>query len=156
MSQKIKYPLIVSDFDGTLLRSDDCIAQKTKDAINKYIQLGGRFCLCTGRMLGSIIPKAKALGLSGLVSCFQGSVVADVQTGQVMLDGGMSAEAAAEVCRACEELGQHTHVYSLDVFYANKNNKALEDYQKDAYHCDVVKKHMHSVTKTSVAIDFEI
>lgn len=34
--------------------------------------------------------------------------------------------------------------------------KALEDYQKDAYHCDVVKKHMHAVTKTSVAIDFEI
>jgi hypothetical protein len=34
--------------------------------------------------------------------------------------------------------------------------KTLEDYQKDAYHCDVVKKHMHAVTKTSVAIDFEI
>ena len=34
--------------------------------------------------------------------------------------------------------------------------KALEDYQKDAYHCDVVKKHMHAVTKQSVAIDFDI
>ena len=34
--------------------------------------------------------------------------------------------------------------------------QALEEYQKDAYHCDVVKKHMHAVTKTSVAVDFEI
>ena len=34
--------------------------------------------------------------------------------------------------------------------------KALEDYQKDAYHCDVVKKHMHAVTEKSGAIDFEI
>ena len=34
--------------------------------------------------------------------------------------------------------------------------KALEDYQVDAYHCDVVKKHMHAVTEKSVAIDFEI
>ncbi len=33
--------------------------------------------------------------------------------------------------------------------------KALEEYQKDAYHCNVVKKHMHAVTKTSVAVDFE-
>ena len=33
---------------------------------------------------------------------------------------------------------------------------ALEDYQKDAYHCDVVKKHMHAVTEKSVAIEFEI
>ena len=33
---------------------------------------------------------------------------------------------------------------------------ALADYQKDPYHVDVVKKHMHAVTKTSVAVDFEI
>lgn len=36
------------------------------------------------------------------------------------------------------------------------NFKALEEYQKDKYHCEVVKKHMHAVTKTSVAIDYEI
>ena len=34
--------------------------------------------------------------------------------------------------------------------------QALADYQKDEYHVNVVKKHMHAVTKTSVAIDFEI
>ncbi len=33
---------------------------------------------------------------------------------------------------------------------------ALEEYQKDSYHVEVVKKHMHAVTKTSVSIDFEI
>lgn len=33
---------------------------------------------------------------------------------------------------------------------------ALSDYQKDEYHVNVVKKHMHAVTKTSVAVDFEI
>lgn len=36
------------------------------------------------------------------------------------------------------------------------NFKDLEEYQKDKYHCEVVKKHMHAVTKTSVAIDYEI
>ena len=33
---------------------------------------------------------------------------------------------------------------------------ALNAYQVDKYHVDVVKKHMHAVTKTSVAIDYEI
>ena len=33
---------------------------------------------------------------------------------------------------------------------------ALSDYQVDKYHVEVVKKHMHAVTKTSVAIDFEL
>ena len=33
---------------------------------------------------------------------------------------------------------------------------ALDAYQNDPYHCDVVKKHMHAVCAASVAIDYEI
>ena len=33
---------------------------------------------------------------------------------------------------------------------------ALEAYQQDAYHCGVVKKHMHAVAEHSIAIDYEI
>ena len=33
---------------------------------------------------------------------------------------------------------------------------ALEEYQKDPYHVSVVKKHMHSVTEKSIAIDYEL
>lgn len=33
---------------------------------------------------------------------------------------------------------------------------ALAAYQQDEYHCSVVKKHMHAVAETSVAIDYEI
>ena len=33
---------------------------------------------------------------------------------------------------------------------------ALDEYQADPYHVGVVKKHMHSVTECSVAIDYDI
>lgn len=33
---------------------------------------------------------------------------------------------------------------------------ALEAYQQDDYHCNVVKKHMHSVMQSSIAVDYEI
>ncbi|MDD6728083.1 MAG: Dabb family protein [Eubacteriales bacterium] len=33
---------------------------------------------------------------------------------------------------------------------------ALDAYQNDEYHCGVVKKHMHAVVETSVAVDYEI
>lgn len=36
------------------------------------------------------------------------------------------------------------------------DEKALEEYQEDEYHCSVVKKHMHSVAESSVAIDFKL
>ena len=33
---------------------------------------------------------------------------------------------------------------------------ALDVYQNDPYHCGVVKKHMHAVRESSIAMDFEI
>ncbi len=47
---------------------------------------------------------------------------------------------------------------SYDVYLSVvlEDMKALEEYQNDAYHCEVVKTHMHKVRKSSVAIDFEI
>ena len=47
---------------------------------------------------------------------------------------------------------------SYDVYLSVilEDMKALEDYQNDPYHVGVVKKHMHAVRESSVAIDFEI
>lgn len=36
------------------------------------------------------------------------------------------------------------------------SEEMLDVYQKDAYHCDVVKAHMHEVTEKSVSMDFYI
>ena len=36
------------------------------------------------------------------------------------------------------------------------DEKALDDYQNDDYHCNVVKKHMHAVAESSVAIDYKL
>lgn len=33
---------------------------------------------------------------------------------------------------------------------------ALEAYQKDEYHCSVVKKHMHTVAEKSISLDFTL
>lgn len=35
-----------------------------------------------------------------------------------------------------------------------ENEKALETYQNDPYHCSVVKKHMHAVREDSAAVDY--
>lgn len=33
---------------------------------------------------------------------------------------------------------------------------ALETYQNDPYHCGVVKKHMHAVRESSIAMDYRL
>lgn len=36
------------------------------------------------------------------------------------------------------------------------DEKALDAYQQDEYHCSVVKEHMHKVAESSVAIDYTL
>lgn len=46
--------------------------------------------------------------------------------------------------------------YDIILQVTLENSARLEEYQSDPYHCDVVKKHMHSVMESSVAVDYEI
>lgn len=46
--------------------------------------------------------------------------------------------------------------YDIGLIVTLDDQKALEDYQNDPYHCEVVKKHMHAVRQTSVALDYFI
>ena len=36
------------------------------------------------------------------------------------------------------------------------DEQTLDAYQQDEYHCSVVKKHMHAVAESSVAVDYYI
>ena len=37
-----------------------------------------------------------------------------------------------------------------------KTREDLDNYQKDPYHCNVVKKHMHANASASIAIDYVV
>ena len=128
--RKIRYPLIISDFDGTLLRSDCTISKRTRMAIDDYQRAGGKFAVCTGRTMDSILPRVKELGLKGVVSCFQGSVVVDIESGELVVDGAIPQDGALEICQFLETLGMHIHVYALEEYYANKENALLRRYEE--------------------------
>ena len=126
----MKYPLFLSDFDGTLVRSDGTISEGNKRAIAAYRKAGGTFAVCTGRMLTSILPRLKELGIEdGLVIAYQGATIADVATGALVKDDGFSREDALRVVRLLEENGRHVHVYTVNDLYANRRDEALEIYE---------------------------
>lgn len=47
---------------------------------------------------------------------------------------------------------------SFDIFLGVvlESREALDEYQSDPYHVNVVKTHMHKVAEKSVAVDFDI
>lgn len=131
--QKINYSLIVSDFDGTLAQSDGTISARTREAITRYVQNGGKFAISTGRMPAAILPRVKELGLVGAVCCGQGSIIVDIQTNEILLSGDIPNDVAVQVCKSMEDKGLHIHVYGLWEYYSNMDDEYL------AYYEDVVK-----------------
>ncbi len=128
--KELNYPLILSDFDGTLVKGDGTIDFVTKKAIAEYIENGGTFGICTGRLLPGILPRAKELGLKGLLASFQGAVITEIETGKVLLEGYLSTDEAVEICKVLESMDLHIHVYEFDKFYCNKDDWALKEYER--------------------------
>lgn len=130
--KQIDRRLIVSDFDGTLLSTKYDIPQRTRRAVAEYVSCGGVFAIATGRMLCSILPRARELGLKGIVIAYQGSVIADIESGKILKFGGFSAHMAAEALRAIEQQGESCQVYCDEKLYIDlpEDNPHLQLYEK--------------------------
>ena len=128
----MKYNTIVVDYDGTLLRSDWTVADSTIEVINRLRAQGGTFMVSTGRAVGAILPALQKMGLSGEVACCQGSVVCDIETGEIKYCDGYPAEKAVELCKQLEEDGLTVLYFANGDPCANKSTYYLEYYNKHA------------------------
>lgn len=162
--KKLNCKLIVSDFDGTLIDDNQQISPKVRSAINEYVENGGIFAVCTGRMLRSILPQVRELGLKGLVIAYQGSVIADIESGKIIKFSGIPYEGIVEICQTLEELNQPINVYADNDLYTNipKDNKYLQLYEKivgveaeyvDGKISDFVKREKLFCQKVAVLVD---
>ncbi len=83
--------LVASDIDGTLLRSDAHVSDRTKAAIRAFVDVGGHFVYATGRPPRWVTPVAELAEHMGLAICSNGALVIDLATGEELhrrlLDG---------------------------------------------------------------------
>ncbi|MBQ9729032.1 MAG: HAD family phosphatase [Clostridia bacterium] len=128
--RKINYGLIVSDFDGTLVKEDGTISEATKTSINEYIQNGGVFAISTGRLPQGIVPQAEELGLNGLISCGNGSIIWDLPSRKPIFQRAIPNAIAVKVCEKMEKMGLHIHVYDEWEYYCNMDDDALKSYER--------------------------
>ena len=130
--REINKKLIVSDFDGTLLTSEQTIPNEVCEAISEYVSAGGIFAVCTGRMLKSILSRVRELGLKGLVVAYQGSVIAEIESGKILKTNSINSVEVAEICRYLEGINQSMNTYAKEVLYTDlpKDNRYLQRYER--------------------------
>lgn len=109
------YKLIALDMDGTLLTSDKCISQRTKEAILNARELGVKVVLASGRPLEGMQPKLEELGIKGkdeFVVFFNGSMVKELGSDKIVHQAIISGREAKQVARLANQLGLHCHAFS--------------------------------------------
>ncbi|MBR2871544.1 MAG: HAD hydrolase family protein [Clostridia bacterium] len=122
----MKYKLIVSDFDGTLGEAPAEIQPSTVEVVKEYVNRGGKFVICTGRMFAGIKPICDKYGIKGIVISYQGATIDDLSTGKRILEGGIDYELAAKVTADLMADGMPVCVDVEDVMYCEKESEYTE------------------------------
>lgn len=60
----MKYELLVTDLDDTLLKDDGTISDKNKKALRTLIENGGKVALASGRAAPTMVDVIKMVGLT--------------------------------------------------------------------------------------------
>ncbi|HWD74667.1 MAG TPA: HAD family hydrolase [Solirubrobacteraceae bacterium] len=89
--------LVATDLDGTLLRSDGTIDDRTRRALAAIEAAGVALVICTARPPRWLRPVAQETGHRGLAVCANGGVVWDLHTESVVEEYPLAAEVAHEV-----------------------------------------------------------
>jgi Cof subfamily protein (haloacid dehalogenase superfamily) len=89
--------LIATDLDGTLLRSDGSVSQRTRNVLQRATLAGVQIVLVTGRPMRRVREFAHMLALDGLAICANGAVLYDLGRDAIVEQTMLSAELAQEL-----------------------------------------------------------
>jgi Cof subfamily protein (haloacid dehalogenase superfamily) len=88
--------LIATDLDGTLLRTDGSVSDRSRAVLSRVSQAGVQIVIVTGRPVRRMREVARALALDGLAICANGAIVYDLAREEIVeqtrLTGGLARE----------------------------------------------------------------
>lgn len=92
--------LVATDLDGTLVRSDGTVSDRTRAALARVENAGATLLFVTGRPPRWMAPIVAATGHRGLAICANGALLYDLHTERVVEEHLLEPAAAAAVVAA--------------------------------------------------------
>lgn len=109
------YKLIALDMDGTLLRTDKTISQRTKDSIKKAKEKGVKVVLASGRPIEGIDRSLEELDLiseEDYVLSYNGSLVQNTLTKEIISSETLTGNDIHTLYKLSKELGVNIHAFA--------------------------------------------
>jgi Cof subfamily protein (haloacid dehalogenase superfamily) len=95
--------LAAIDLDGTLLRSDGTISQRTREAIRAVRAAGVVVVIVTARGPSSVTELAHDAGIEGSAICSNGALIIDLANGEILRERLLETELAIQLVHGLRE-----------------------------------------------------
>jgi len=121
--EDISKVILFSDMDGTLLTTKKEITGKDLDAIKRFVSLGGKFTIATGRTVQTFEQYRDMLGIDIPIILYNGALIYDYSTKETLYMNSLPENAkdiALEILENMPEAGGE--VLKADGTYVFRNN----------------------------------
>ena len=126
----MNYKLIALDMDGTLLRKDKTVSERTKKAIEDARKKGVTVVLATGRPIDGVTKYLEELDMYGendYVLSYNGGLVLKTKNREAICKIGLTGEDLHYLYEISKELGVNIHAFSeTKGLITPKNSKYTE------------------------------
>jgi Cof subfamily protein (haloacid dehalogenase superfamily) len=95
--------LAAIDLDGTLLRSDGTISQRTRAAIRAVRDAGVVVVIVTARGPSNVTELARDAGIDGSAICSNGALIVELASGKILRERLLASELAIQLVRGLRE-----------------------------------------------------
>ncbi len=133
------YKMIVSDFDGTLIDSDEAIPLSTMVEIDRIRKLGVKFVVATGRILKSVLDYNRDFPFLDYVISCDGAYVYDVSNRKTLYKKPLGGSIIKKIKKMYSDCGinfctiQEWNFCTNDIVYSEvkKRNMTFEDFYQE-------------------------
>jgi len=126
----LKYKLVVTDMDGTLLNNEGQVPDKNKEVLEKLQNKGVHVAVATGRIYTSARIFAKYLGIKTPIIACNGAIVREIQNNEAVYASPMEKEDVLKVIDICQKHDIYFHFYTEDTLYTERLEKSALKYSE--------------------------
>lgn len=130
----MKKKVLFLDMDGTTLNDEHQMPEENIEALQKAVQAGHEVVITTGRPTASAKLLLETYGLDRIgcryVIAFNGGVMLDCRTGEVIFSKTMPLEQVKELAYQARKAGVYLQTYEGDAVLAERDGEELAQYTK--------------------------
>lgn len=127
---RLRYKLVATDLDGTLIPDDLQVRPRVRQAIRRTLRAGVHVTLATGRAPPDTARYALELGMNVPVICYQGGLIQNPRTGEVLYRATMDRELALEAIEMAAHDDLDINVYVNDEIWVSRLRHGDAFYQQ--------------------------